>query len=60
MEPVAIDTCTVWHYTVSGDTACYDIAQNVGIPLDAFYAWNTEVGDDCIILFLDYYVCVGV
>ncbi|KAG6365631.1 hypothetical protein INS49_007242 [Diaporthe citri] len=58
-EPGAIDSCTVWHCTVSGDT-CYDIAQTAGIALDDFYAWNTEVGDDCSDLWLNYYVCVGV
>lgn len=58
-EPGAIDTCTVWHYTVSDDT-CYDIAQNAGITLDDFYAWNTDIGDDCSALWLNYYVCVGV
>lgn len=58
-EPGAIASCTVWHYAISGDT-CYDIAQNAGITLDDFYAWNTELGDDCGNLWLDYYVCVGV
>lgn len=50
-EPGAIDSCTVWHYAISGDT-CYDISQNA--------EWNTEIGDDCGNFWLHYYVCIGV
>lgn len=58
-EPGTAAGCDVWYYVVENDT-CYSIAQEFGITLDQFYAWNTEVGSDCGALWLSAYVCVGV
>lgn len=50
--------CTTFYEAVAND-GCYDIAQEYGITLDEFYAWNTAVGDDCGGLWPDYWYCVG-
>lgn len=43
---------------VSGDT-CQKIADNAHISLANFYSWNPDVKTDCSLLFLGYYVCIG-
>jgi hypothetical protein len=50
--------CTVF-YEAQPNDGCYDIAQEYGITLDDFYAWNPAVGNDCSGLWPDYYYCVG-
>lgn len=37
-----------------------DIAEQYGILVDDFIAWNPDVGDDCSSLWPEYYVCVQV
>lgn len=44
---------------MTGDT-CYDLAEDNGISLDDFYAWNPAVGSSCAGLDTGYYVCVGI
>lgn len=44
---------------MSGDT-CYDLAEDNGISLDDFYAWNPAVGTSCADLDTGYYVCIGI
>jgi hypothetical protein len=52
------DGCTKFH-KVEKDEGCQQIADDYGIALSNFYAWNPAVGDDCMGLQYDYYVCVG-
>ncbi|KAL4759198.1 uncharacterized protein BDW70DRAFT_169597 [Aspergillus foveolatus] len=52
------DGCTKFH-KVEKDEGCQQIADDYGIALSDFYAWNPAVGDDCMGLQYDYYVCVG-
>ncbi|SAM09708.1 hypothetical protein [Absidia glauca] len=40
------DPCQKYHTVISGET-CSVIAQRYGIPLDDFYAWNTQVNAKC-------------
>ena len=51
--------CNEFYYVVSGD-GCWAIANDHGIALDDFYAWNPAVGSDCSGLEAEVYVCVGV
>jgi hypothetical protein len=54
-----ISTCDIFYDVVSGDS-CYDIANDHGISLDSFYAWNPAVKTDCSGLQPNEYVCIGV
>lgn len=54
-----VSNCNAFYEVQSGNT-CYGIAEDYGIALDAFYAWNPAVGTTCQYLELDVYVCVGV
>ncbi|CAG8010468.1 unnamed protein product [Penicillium nalgiovense] len=54
-----VSTCNQF-YKVVADDGCYDIANEHGIPLASFYAWNPAVKTDCSGLQADEYVCVGV
>ncbi|KAL1880755.1 hypothetical protein Daus18300_001369 [Diaporthe australafricana] len=51
--------CTAFYLVASGD-GCWGVANDHGISLDDFYAWNPAVGTDCGALWPTYYVCVGV
>lgn len=51
--------CTEFYPVAAGD-GCWAIANEHGISLDDFYAWNPAVGTDCGFLWPTYYVCVGV
>lgn len=54
-----VSNCNEFYYVVSGD-GCWAIANDHGIALDDFYAWNPAVGSDCSGLEAEVYVCVGV
>jgi hypothetical protein len=58
-QPVAVCGCAKWHEVVSGDT-CAVIIQKYGLDGEDFYRWNSNVGGQCELLLLGYYVCVGV
>ncbi|OTB16721.1 carbohydrate-binding module family 50 protein [Daldinia sp. EC12] len=51
--------CTKYHIAVKGD-GCWAVANQYGITLDQFYAWNPAVGSDCQNLWLGYAYCVAV
>lgn len=51
-------SCDVFHLVVADDS-CWAIANDAGITLDQFYAWNPTVGTDCSSLWLGYYVCIS-
>lgn len=53
-----VDDCRSFYLVVADDT-CYDIAQQHGISLDSFYAWNPAVKTDCSGLQANVYVCIG-
>lgn len=57
--PDITDKCTKYHVVVQGD-GCWAIANEYGISLDDFYAWNPDVGTDCSSLWLGYGVCVSI
>ncbi|KAK8109309.1 carbohydrate-binding module family 50 protein [Apiospora sp. TS-2023a] len=46
-------------YDVQPGDGCWAIANQYGIALDDFYAWNPAVGTDCHDLEAGVYVCVG-
>lgn len=54
-----VSICDTFYDVQSGDS-CYNIADNHGVPLDSFYAWNPAVKTDCSGLQPDEYICVGV
>lgn len=58
-QPGMVSNCDGFHLVGSGDS-CYDIADEAGIWLLEFYAWNPAVGTDCSGLWLGYYVCTSV
>ncbi|RDW83597.1 LysM peptidoglycan-binding domain-containing protein [Aspergillus mulundensis] len=58
-QPGAVSGCMKWHVVASGD-GCAAIADEYGITLADFVAWNPGVGGDCASLWLGYAVCVGV
>lgn len=53
------DDCNDFYLVQAGD-GCWAIANDEGITLDDFYAWNPAVGDDCSGLQADVYVCIGI
>ncbi|KAJ5313358.1 uncharacterized protein N7443_000242 [Penicillium atrosanguineum] len=53
-----ISNCNQWYDVVSGDS-CWSISQAFGITQAQFQAWNTAVGDSCIVEIGVSY-CVGV
>ncbi|KAH8598446.1 hypothetical protein B0O99DRAFT_699806 [Bisporella sp. PMI_857] len=57
-QPGVSCQCTQFYKVRQGDT-CASVAAGAGLGLDQFDALNPEVGVDCQLLFLDYYVCVG-
>lgn len=54
-----VSTCNKFYKVVSDDS-CYDIANDHGVSLFNFYAWNPAVNTDCSGLQANEYVCVGV
>jgi hypothetical protein len=54
-----VEGCGKYYVAQSGD-GCWAIANDNGIALDGFYAWNPSVGSDCENLWLGYSLCVGV
>lgn len=53
-----ISNCNQWYDVVEGDS-CWSIAQNFGITQKQFEAWNSAVGDSCVVQIGVSY-CVGV
>ncbi|KAL4962079.1 LysM peptidoglycan-binding domain-containing protein [Aspergillus stella-maris] len=53
-----IPNCGNFYFVQSGD-GCWDLANEHGIELADFYAWNPAVKDDCSGLQANVYVCVG-
>lgn len=53
-----ISNCNQWYDVISGDS-CWSITQAFGITQDQFEAWNTAVGDSCVVQIGVSY-CVGV
>jgi LysM repeat protein len=51
--------CENFYFVQPGD-GCYDIANDNGITLANFYAWNPAVHTDCSGLDYGYYVCIYV
>jgi LysM repeat protein len=58
-QPGAVCRCKTWHQ-VRENQFCGDIEALYRITAAQFNAWNPQVGADCRLLFLGYYVCVGV
>ncbi|KAM7198914.1 hypothetical protein V8F20_005981 [Naviculisporaceae sp. PSN 640] len=52
--------CNKWHKVSSGDTCQIIVDKYKTFTLNQFYSWNPAVGTDCSLLWLDYYVCIGV
>lgn len=53
-----VSGCERFYKVESGDS-CYNIAQEAGIALSDFYAWNPAVGNSCTGLQANVYVCIG-
>ncbi|GME35766.1 LysM domain-containing protein [Neofusicoccum parvum] len=52
--------CDDWHIVVTGDT-CTNVAEEAGISLAQFLAWNPAVSADCVDNFwLEQAYCIGV
>jgi len=49
--------CDRFHLVVSADR-CNSIASTYGVSLADFYRWNPAVGDRCLSLWVDTFVCV--
>lgn len=54
-----VDGCTKFHKCVDGD-GCDTITEEYGISFKDFVKWNPDIGDECLNMWLNYYVCVGV
>jgi LysM repeat protein len=54
-----VSTCDKF-YKVVADDSCVNIANEYGISMSSFYAWNPAVKTDCTGLQADEYVCVTV
>ncbi|CAH0045717.1 unnamed protein product [Clonostachys solani] len=59
-QPGTISSCVKYHFVKADDGACDGIIAMYGLNRDDFFKWNTQVGEYCELLWLDYYVCVGV
>ena len=53
------DECEDFYLVQPGD-GCAAIASTHGISLSDFYEWNPAVGSDCVGLWANVYVCVGI
>lgn len=56
-QPGIVAGCQKYYTAVIGD-GCWAIANDNGISLDDFYAWNPAVGTDCGGLWPDYAYCI--
>ncbi|KAL2814000.1 hypothetical protein BJX63DRAFT_442661 [Aspergillus granulosus] len=60
IQPGMTTSCKKFYKVVSGDQ-CGMIASKAGITLANFLRWNLGVGGNaCLLLWLGYYVCIGV
>ncbi|KAI1211217.1 uncharacterized protein F4807DRAFT_466534 [Annulohypoxylon truncatum] len=50
--------CKKFHLVTAGES-CQKVADDAAIKLADFYAWNPAVKTDCSLLFVGYYVCIG-
>ncbi|KAL2787767.1 hypothetical protein BJX66DRAFT_340850 [Aspergillus keveii] len=57
-QPGMVRKCRKFYLVQSGD-GCWDLANQQGISLADFYAWNPAVKSDCSGLQANVYVCVG-
>ncbi|KAK2687525.1 hypothetical protein QWA68_013104 [Fusarium oxysporum] len=55
-----IDSCTLFHMAVKGDTCAKIVSKFGTFDFDTFYKWNPAVGKDCSGIWASYYYCVGV
>jgi hypothetical protein len=51
--------CKKFHFVKRGE-GCWDIQRMYGISMEQIYRWNPAVGRDCITMWADSYLCVGV
>ena len=58
-QPGMVTNCKTFYKVVKGD-GCQAIADRYKITLANFKKWNTGVGTNCELMWLDAYVCVGV
>lgn len=58
-QPGMATNCKSFHKVAKGD-GCQAIADRYKITLANFKKWNTAVGTNCELMWLDAYVCVGV
>lgn len=54
-----VDKCTKFCYVPRG-IGCYEIARDNNITVDDFLKWNQGPGPECLALWANTYVCVGV
>lgn len=52
-------SCVRFYFVESGND-CIDVAQDAGITLDNFYAYNPAIGTSCAGLEAGVFVCIGV
>lgn len=58
-QPGMVTSCKSFHKVAKGD-GCQAIADRYKITLANFKKWNTGVGTNCELMWLDAYVCIGV
>ncbi|KAJ5548945.1 hypothetical protein N7513_006179 [Penicillium frequentans] len=54
-----VSNCDVFYEMIANDS-CYGIANDHGVSLSDFYAWNPAVNSKCSGLQANEYVCFGV
>ncbi|PGH27223.1 hypothetical protein AJ80_01180 [Polytolypa hystricis UAMH7299] len=59
-QPGQIETCNRWDNVESGDSCQTFIDKYPGVTLQKLVEWNSGIGDQCQLLWLDYYICTGV
>lgn len=58
-QPGMVKNCDEFHYVNKGEY-CRDILTKYKITMAQFYAWNTQVGENCQYLWTDSWLCVSV
>lgn len=59
-QPGQIETCNRWDMVKDGDTCDTYTNKYSGLTRQNLVDWNTEIGDRCQYLWVDYYICTGV
>ncbi|KAI9162744.1 LysM domain-containing protein [Paramyrothecium foliicola] len=59
IQPGMVGNCDAFHKVKSGDN-CAALASTYGVSVSQLTTWNTEIGSNCQLMWLDYHICVSI